>query len=59
VLNGKLRSDGMQRQLSKNPVGRELGGGISRLDHRAVPPSRKAATVWRRKNAGLKHFMYS
>ena len=45
--------------MAMNAIGRQLGGGVGRLDHQAAPPSRKAATMWRAKNAALEHFLYS
>jgi hypothetical protein len=43
--------------MAMNAIGRQLRGGVGRLDHRAVPPSRKAAAVWRAKNAALEELM--
>jgi hypothetical protein len=58
VLSGELRWDGMSRQMAMNAIGGQLGGGVGRLNHQAVPPSRKVATVWGAKNA-WEQFMYS
>jgi hypothetical protein len=40
-------ASGMARRKAINTIGRRLGGSIGRLDHQAVPPSGKGASVAR------------
>jgi len=44
--------------MAMNTIGRQMGGNVGRLDHEAIPPSKKAGTMGRVKNATVEQFMY-